>query len=79
MEADFFASVNNDSEISPTCRAEWSRRVITDLFAVCLCGKADCLHQIDCAGLQLCFHPSRERIVVQTDLAAIKVSNPGIS
>ncbi|HSC44285.1 MAG TPA: hypothetical protein VLC94_00575 [Candidatus Acidoferrum sp.] len=69
--------MNTDAEISPTCRAEWSRRVITDLFAVCLCGKSDCQHQIDCAGLRLCFHPNRERIVVQTYVAAIKTSNRG--
>ena len=65
----FFASMDNDAEISPTCRAEWSRRVITDLFAVCLCGKSDCPHQVDVDGLGLCFHPARKQIIAQTDAA----------
>jgi len=61
--------MNNDPEISPTCRAERSRRVITDEFAICLTDNPDCPHQIAVSGRRLCFHAARQRIIAQTDAA----------
>jgi len=36
--------MKTNPEIMPSCRAEWSRRVITDLFVVCMSSKPDCPH-----------------------------------
>ena len=53
-------------EISPGCRAQISRRVITDEFAVCLTNDSSCRHRVDIAGYALCFHPRRSQIIAQT-------------
>jgi hypothetical protein len=66
--------MNSHDEIDPNCRAEKTRRVVTDLFAVCLTNALDCPHQIDVNGLRICFHPGRDQIVTQTDVSWYKQS-----
>jgi hypothetical protein len=68
--------MNSHVEIDPNCRAEKPRRVITDLFAVCLTNPLECAHLVDVDGLRLCFHPGRDQIITRTDIIWYK-NTPG--
>ena len=55
-------------KVDPHCRAEKPRRVVTEMFAVCLTEVAACPHRIDMDAQRLCFHPLRNEIVAQPDV-----------
>lgn len=69
----FYPLLMPDIEIKPECRAEKSRRVVTDEFAVCLTDNPACEYQVDVDGLRLCFHPCRNKII---DRSSATVAEP---
>ena len=61
--------VPSNGEISPDCRARLWRQRPPQEVAQCLTQIPYCPHRLECGDYHLCFHPGRDQIIVQTDLA----------
>jgi|GEM_PF-5010445 len=53
-------------EINPDCRAELSKRIITNSFARCLMDNPQCTHHLVYNNVTYCFHPYFHQIINQT-------------